>query len=136
MPWQEPTTEPSPADSLQILSTLLMDTNSLRKVEAPTALSWNLRLFSGLTHLRIDGNIARTQTSQHEFLDALRRMPTLQSLYLDGPVLPEVIDGVSLEPVYLQNLQDLSVFDILSTVTFFLLHVNFPPPRAPSLVVC
>ena len=53
MPWQEPGTEPSPADSLQILDTRLIDTNSLRTVEAPTTLSWNLRLFSGLTHLRM-----------------------------------------------------------------------------------
>jgi len=127
MPWQEPGTEPSPADSLQILDTRLIDTNLLRRVEAPTTHSWNLRLFSGLTHLTIDGNMARMQTSQREFLDALRRMPTLQCLDLDGPVLPEAINTASLEPVYLRDLQDLCVCDTVSTVTFFLHHVNFPP---------
>jgi hypothetical protein len=131
IPWLEPGTEPSPADLLQILNTQLIDTNSLRKVKVitPTTLSWNLRLFSGLTHLMIGGHgMARTQTSQHEFLDALRRMPALRCLDLDGPVLPEVIGRSSLEPlVYLQDLQDLSVCDTVSTVIFLLLHVNFPP---------
>ena len=129
MLWQEPDTEPSPDDSLQILNTLLIDTNSLRKVKvrAPITLGWDLRLFSGLTHLTISGGVARTQTSQHEFLDALRRMPALKCLDLDGPVLPEVIDRSSLEPVFLQGLRNLSVCDTVSTVTFLLYHVNFPP---------
>lgn len=55
--------------------------------------------FSGLTHLSLgDGDDAkpRIQTSQSEFLDALRRMPTLQRLDLQGPVLPEAVDGSSL----------------------------------------
>ena len=129
MPWQEPGTEPFPADSLQIINTRLIDTNSLRKVKvrAPTTHSWNLSLFSGLTHLTIGGDMARTQTSQHEFLDALRRMPALQYLDLDGSALPEAIDRSSLEPVYLQDLQNLSVCDTVSTVTFFLHHIIFPP---------
>jgi hypothetical protein len=114
--------KPSPAESLQILSTRFVDTNSLRKV----TLNSNSRLFSGLTHLTIDGDMARTQTSQCDFLDALRRMPTLQCLDLDGILLPEAINR-SLETVYLQDLQDLSICDTVSTITFFLHHVNFPP---------
>jgi hypothetical protein len=136
-PWPEPGAVSSAVlDSLQIVNTRLVNTNSLRKVEAPTTLRWDLRLFSGLTHLRLgDGDDAkpRTQTSQSEFLDALRCMPTLQRLDLLGPVLPEAVDGSSLEPVYLQNLQDLSVCNTLSTVGFFLRHVNFPAATRTTL---
>jgi hypothetical protein len=136
-PWPEPGAVSSAVlDSLQIVNTRLVNTNSLRKVEAPTTLRWDLRLFSSLTHLRLgDGDDAkpRTQTSQSEFLDALRRMPTLQHLDLLGPVLPEAVDGSSLEPVYLQNLQDLSVCDTVSTVEFFLRHVNFPATTCTNL---
>ena len=130
MPWQEPGTEFSPADSLQILDTRFVDTNSLRKVEASTIPSWNLRLFSGLTYLKIgdgDGDLPRTQTSQREFLDALRRMPALQCLDLNGPALPEAVDRSSLEPVYLPDLQDLTVIDTVFAIEFFLHHVTFPP---------
>jgi hypothetical protein len=49
-----------------------------------------------------------------------------QCLDLEGRVLPEAVDGCSLEPVYLQNLRDLSVSDTVSTVGFFLSHLNFP----------
>ena len=111
--WQEPGTEPSAVlDSLQILDSRLLNTNLLRKVEAPTTLRWDLRLFSGLTHLRLDDcRMPRTQTSQREFLDALRHMPTLQSLHLDGPILSKAVDKSSLEPVHLPDLRELSVLD-------------------------
>ena len=129
--------EPEPmssavSDSLQIVNTRLLDTNSSRKVKVPTTLRWDLRLFSGLTHLRLgdsdrdDDCMPRTQTSQREFLDALRRMPALQCLDLQEPILPEAVDCSSLEPVYLQNLQDLRVFGTVSTLGFFLCQVNFP----------
>ena len=129
MQFQEPGTNSSAVlDSLQIVDSRLLNTKSLRKVEASTALGWDFRLFSGLTHLSLgngDCDMARTQTSQRDFLDALRRMPTLQLLYLKGPVLPEAVDRPSLEPVYLPDLQDLSVFDTVSTIEFFLHHVIF-----------
>jgi hypothetical protein len=54
MPWQEP------SDSLQILNTRLVNTKSLKKVKASTTHSWNLTLFSGLTHLRIGGDYHST----------------------------------------------------------------------------
>ena len=123
---QEPVTESSP---LQILDSRLLNTTSLRKVDVSTTLGWDSMLFSGLTHLRLgDGrNMPRTQTSQREFLDALRRMPNLQCLDLKGPALPETVDRSSLEPVYLPDLRDLSVFDTVYTIEFFLHHVTFPP---------
>jgi len=140
IPWRKPGTESTaPFDPLQIVSTRLLDTNSLRRVEAPTTLRWDLKLFSGLTHLSLgdpsdyNSDLPRTQTSQREFLDALRRMQSLQCLNLQGPVLPEAVDGSSLEPVYLQNLQDLIVCDIVSTVGFFLRHVNFPADTRTAL---
>jgi hypothetical protein len=133
IPWRKPGTESTASfDPLQIVSTRLLDTNSLRKVEAPTTLRWDLKLFSGLTHLSLghpgdhDNDMPRTQTSHCEFLDALRRMSTLRCLNLQGLVLPEAVNGSSLEPVCLQNLQDLVVCDTVSTVGFFLRHVNFP----------
>ena len=49
----------------------------------------------------------------------------LQCLGLEG-LLPKAINR-SLEPVYLQDLQDLSVCNTVSTITFFLHHINFPP---------
>jgi hypothetical protein len=89
MQWQEPGTESSAdLDSLQIVDSRLLNTTSLRKVGVLAALGWDFRLFSGLTHLSLgngDSNMARTQTSHHDFLDALRRMPTLQCLELKGP---------------------------------------------------
>ena len=123
---QEPVTESSP---LQILDSRLLNTTSLRKVDISTTLGWDSMLFSGLTHLKLgDGrNMPRTQTSQHEFLGALRRMPTLQCLNLKGPALPETVDRSLLEPVYLPDLRDLSVSDTVSTIEFFLHHVAFPP---------
>ena len=129
--WEEPGTESSAVlESLQIVDSRLLNTNSLRKVEASTALGWDFRLFSGLTHLSLgdgDRNMARTQTSQRDFLDALHRMPTLQCLKLTGPVLPEAVDGSLLDPVYLPDLRDLSIFDTVSTIEFFLHYVTFPP---------
>ena len=113
---------------LQIVDSRLLNTTSLRKVDVSTTLGWDSMLFSGLTHLRLgDGrNMPRTQTSQREFLDALRRMPNLQCLNSKGPTLPETVDRFSLEPVYLPGLRDLSVSDTVSTIEFFLHHVTFP----------
>jgi hypothetical protein len=128
--WPESGTEPSEIlDSLQIVDSRLLNANSLRKLNVSTTPRWDLNLFSGLTHLKLcDGrNIPRTQTSQRKFLDALRRMPNLQSLHLDGPALPKAVDKSSLEPVHLPNLRDLSVLDTVPTVEFFLHHVTFPP---------
>jgi len=136
MQWGELGTEPSAVESLQIVDSRLLDTNSLRKVEASTALGWDFKLFSGLTHLCLgngDRNMARTQTSQRNFLDALRRMPTLQCLDLTGPVLPEAVDGSSLDPVYLPDLRDLNIFDTVSTIEFFLHHVTFPPTTRTAI---
>jgi hypothetical protein len=129
--WQEPGTEPSAVlDTLQILDSRLLNANSLRKVEVPTTLRWDLRLFrvSGLTHLRLgDSRMPRTQTSQREFLNALRHIPTLQSLHFDGPVVPKAVDKSPLEPVHLPVLRDLSVLDTVPIIEFFLHHVTFPP---------
>ena len=129
MQFQEPGTNSSAVlDSLQIVDSRLLNTKSLRKVGASIALGWDFRLFSGLTHLSLAGScseIPRAQTSQRDFLDALRRMPTLQHLDLNGPVLPEAVDRSPLEPVYLPDLRDLSVFDTVSTIEFFLNHVIF-----------
>jgi hypothetical protein len=126
MPWQEPVTGPSP---LQIVDSRLLNTTLLKKVEVSTTLGWDSMLLSGLTHLRLGNgrNVPRTQTSQREFLDALRRMPNLQCLDLKRPALPEKVDRSLLEPVYLPDLQDLSVFDTVHTIEFFLHHVTFPP---------
>jgi hypothetical protein len=134
--WQESGTEPSAVlDSLQILDSRLLNANSLRKLNVSTTPRWDLNLFRGLTHLKLgDGhNMPRTQTSQREFLDALRRMPTLQSLHLNGPVLPEAVDKSSLEPIHLPNLRDLSVLDTAPTVEFFLHHVTFPPTTRTTI---
>ena len=123
------------SDSLQIIDSRLLNAKSLRKVEVSTALGWDSRLFNGLTHLSLgngDRDMARSQTSQRDFLDALCRMPTLQRLHLKGPVLPEAVDG-SLEPVYLPDLQDLIVFDTVSTVEFFLNHVIFSATTRTSV---
>jgi hypothetical protein len=137
--WEEPGIEPSAVlDTLQILDSRLLNANSLRKVEVPTTLRWDLRLFrvSGLTHLRLgDCRMPRTQTSQREFLNALRHIPTLQSLHFDGPVVPKAVDKSPLEPVHLPVLRDLSVLDTVPIIEFFLHHVTFPPPHASPLVV-
>jgi len=132
--WQDPGTDAVP-DFLQILDSRFSNTNSLRKVEAPTTLRWDLRLFSGLTHLRLGDsrNMSRTQTSQREFLDALRRMQTLQTLHLDESVLPKAVDKSSLEPVHLPDLRDLSVFDTVSAIEFFLHHITFPPTTRTAI---
>ncbi|KIM35833.1 hypothetical protein M413DRAFT_428331 [Hebeloma cylindrosporum] len=113
---------------LQIVDNRLLNTSSLREVEALSTPNWDLNLFSGLTHLKLgDGsNGQRTQTSQCEFLDALRRMSTLQFLHLNGPFLPAAADGSPLEPVHLSNLRDLLVYDTVDIVTFFLHHIDFP----------
>jgi hypothetical protein len=134
--WQEPGTEPSAVlDSLQIVDSRLLNANSLRKLNVSITPRWDLSLFSGLTHLKLgDGrDMPRTQTSQREFLDALRRMPKLQSLHLNGPVLPETVDKSSLEPVHLPDLRDLSVLDTAPTVEFFLHHVTFPPTTRTTI---
>jgi len=134
--WQDPGTEPSAVfDFLPILDSRFLNTNSLRKVKAPTTLRWDLRLFSGLTHLRLgDGrNMPRTQTSQCEFLDALRRMPSLQSLHLDESVPPRAVDKSLLEQVHLPDLRALSVFDTVSAIDFFLHHVTFPPTTRTTI---
>jgi len=126
--WQGRVPGSSPAYPLEILDSRLLNATSLRKVQVSTTLGWNSRLFSGLTHLTLGGrwgNIPRTQTSQRDFLDALRRMPTLQHLDLNEPILLEVVDKSSLEPVYLPELRDLTVFDTVPTIEFFLHHVNF-----------
>ena len=131
---EEPGTASSAVlDSLQIVDDQLLNTCSLRKLRASssTALRWDFKLFSGLTYLSLDGDYrrsARSQASHRDFLDALRRMPTLQFLHLNGPVLPEAVDRSLLESVYLPDLRDLSVFDTaVSTIEFFLHHVAFPP---------
>ena len=131
-PWQDPVTESSP---LQIIDSRLLNTTLLRKLEVSTTLGWDSMLFSGLTQLRLgDGrNMPRTRTSQRDFLDALRRMPTLQSLHLKGPALPETVDRSLLEPVYLPDLQDLSVSDTVPTIEFFLHHVAFPPTTRTAI---
>ena len=133
--WHEPGTEPSAVlESLQILDSQLLNTNSLRKVEVPTTLRWDLRLFSSLTHLRLgDCRMPRTQTSQHKFLDALRGMLTLQSLHLDGLVLHKAVDKSSLEPVHLPNLRDFSVLDTVPIIKFFLHHITFPPTTRTAI---
>ena len=130
--WQEPGTE---LDSLQIVNSRLLNTNSLRKLNISTTPRWDLNLFSGLTHLKLRAghNMPRTQTSQHEFLDALRRMPNLQSLHLDGPALPEAVDKSSLEPVHLPDLRDLTVRDTVPTIEFFLHHVTLPPTTRTAI---
>ena len=133
---QESGTEPSAVlDYLQIVDSRLLNANSLKRLNVATTPRWDLSLFSGLTHLKLgDGrNILRTQTSQRKFLDALRHMTTLQSLHLDGPVLPEAINNSSLEPVHLPNLRDLSVFDTVPIIEFFLHHVTFPPTTCTAI---
>ena len=123
-----PRTNSAVLDLLQIVDSRLLNTKSLRKVEVSTALGWDFKLFSSLTHLNLGNSnraMTRTRASQRGFLDALRRMPTLQHLHLKGPVLPESVDRSSLEPVYLPDLRDLSVFDTVSTIEFFLYHVIF-----------
>jgi hypothetical protein len=51
--WQSPRAD-TVVDFLQILDSRFLNTNSLRKLEAPTTLGWDLRqVFSGLTHLRL-----------------------------------------------------------------------------------
>jgi hypothetical protein len=134
--WQKPGTEPSAVlNLLQMVDSRLLNTNSLRKLNVSTTPRWDLRLFSGLIHLKLgDGhNMPRTQTSQRKFLDALRRMPNLQSLYLDGPALPEAVDKSLLEPVHLPDLRDLDVFDTVPTIEFFLHHVTFPPTTRTAI---
>ena len=134
--WQKSETEPSAVlDSLQIVDSRLLNANLLRKLTVSITPRWDLNLFRGLTHLKLgDGrNMPRTQTSQREFLDALRRMPTLQSLHLDGPVLPEAVGKSSLEPVHLPNLRDLDVFDTVPTIEFFLHYVTFPPTTRTAI---
>ena len=131
-----PGTEPSAVlDSLQIVDSRLLNANALRKLRFSTTPRWDLSLFSGLTHLELGdgGNMLRTQTSQREFLDALRRMPTLQSLHLNGLVLPEAINESSLEPVHLPNLRDLSVLDTVPIIEFFLHHVTFLPTTRTAI---
>lgn len=80
---QQPVTGTFPVlDWLQIMDSRLLNTTSLRKIEAPTPLGWDSNLFSGITHLILGhwGEITempQIQTSQRDFLDALRCMPTL-----------------------------------------------------------
>jgi len=121
-------------DWLEIMDSRLLNTNSLRKVQAPTSQRWDLGLFSGLTHLVLGvhhGEIIempRTQASQSDFLDALRRMPTIQCLVLKGNTVPEATDGSpQLEPVHLRNLEKITVCDTSVDVVGFLFgHVIFP----------
>ena len=119
-------------DSFQIVDSRLLNANSLRKLNVSTTPRWDLGLFSGLTHLKLHSKL-RTQTSQREFLDALRRMPNLQSLQLDGPVLPEAVDKSSLEPVHLPDLRKLDVLDTVPIIEFFLHHVTFPPNTCTAI---
>lgn len=53
-------------------------------------------------------------------------MPALQSLDLRGPIFPEAVNWTLLEPVYLQNLQNLIVCSTVSMIRFFLCNFNFP----------
>ncbi|KIM35832.1 hypothetical protein M413DRAFT_14317 [Hebeloma cylindrosporum] len=122
-------------DLLQIVNSRLLNTVSLRELEFPTTFRWDLSLFNGLTHLKlVNGSISdQTKASHREFLDALRRMPTLQCLHLNGPFLPEAPDASSLEPVHLPNLRDLLVYDTVYIIDFFLRHVNFPPATRTTI---
>ena len=134
--WQALGTKPSAGlDLLQIVDSRLLNANSLRKLNVSITPRWDLNLFSSLTHLKLgDGHdMPRTQTSQREFLDALRRMPNLQSLHLNGPALPEAVDTSSIEPVHLPDLQDLNVLDTVPIIEFFLHHVTFPPTTRTAI---
>ena len=122
---------------VEILDSRLLNTTSLRRVAISANVRWCSKLFNGLTHLKLgpgnDSIPSRTQTSQPEFLDALRRMPTLQLLDLKGMVLPAVVDRSSLEPVHLSELQDLSIIDTAPPIAFFLHHVKFSSTTRTSI---
>ncbi|KIM35829.1 hypothetical protein M413DRAFT_32185 [Hebeloma cylindrosporum] len=120
---------------LQIMDSQLLNTHSLKRVEAPFTLRWDLGLFTGLTHLKLGhkDSSRRYPTSQLKFLDALRRMPTLECLDLKDHVLPNVVYLDALEPVDLPNLQDLRLCDWVDIIEFFLVHVSFPATARISI---
>ncbi|KIM35828.1 hypothetical protein M413DRAFT_32184 [Hebeloma cylindrosporum] len=139
MEQEEPVTESSPIfDLLPIIDSRILDTRSLRRVQAPTTRRWDLNLFTGLTYLKLDDYgpaLPRVQTSQREFLDALRRMPTLRFLDLNEGILPEVVDVSSPEPVHLPSLRHLTLHDRVDLIAFFLNHVHFPLTTYTSITI-
>jgi hypothetical protein len=104
----------------------LYDTERLQRVELTNCkISWDSRLLTGLTRLRLEGSL-KANSSIIQILHALQRMPALTDLHLKNSI-PYDSDGPSTYPVVdLPCLRVLHISAGVGALTTFLRHITIP----------